>query len=202
MSSVGSDFRESSDREAEKSPLLFPVVGQALAQFQKPGRRQLDRLAAGEDRLALRELIGAEMLRPFVLDFKFVIHHGCILSTSRRLSLSESWLALAGCRCFRFGGDNQTLANSSLAGELASAANSFRFLPHFSFRRLFIGGPELHLSEYSLALHFFLQEFQRLVDVIVADCNEQNISNLALANRRCGTRSRHATPKVAKLWPP
>jgi hypothetical protein len=72
------------------------------------------------------------------------------------LSLSESWLALAGYWCFRFGGGNQTIANSSLAGELASAANSFRFLPDFSFRRLFIGGPELHLSEYSLALHFFL----------------------------------------------
>jgi len=99
------------------------------------------------------------------------------VSTSRRLSLSESWRALAGCGCFRFGGGNQTIANSSLAGDLASAANSFRFLPHFSFRRLFIGGPELHLSEYSLALHFFLQKFQRLIDVIVADCNEQNISN-------------------------
>ena len=109
------------------------------------------------------------------------------VSTSTLLSLSESWLALAGCWCFRFGGGNQTIANSSLAGELASAANGVRFLPHLSFRRLFIGGPELHLSEYSLALHFFLQKFQCLVDVIVADCNEQNISNLTLANRRRGT---------------
>ena len=123
------------------------------------------------------------------------------VSTSRRLSLSESWRALAGCGCFRFGGGNQTIANSSLAGDLASAANSFRFLPDFSFRRLFIGGPELHLSEYSLALHFFLQEFQRLIDVIVADCNEQNISDLILANRRRGTRSRHATPRSPSFAP-
>ena len=47
----GQIFGRGSDREAEKRPLLFPVVGQALTQFQKPSRRQLDRLAAGEDRL-------------------------------------------------------------------------------------------------------------------------------------------------------
>ena len=62
-------------------------------------------------------------------------------------------------------------------------------------------GLALSQAEYSLALHFFLQEFQRLVDVIVADCNEQNISNLALANRRCGTQSRHATPRSPSFAP-
>jgi hypothetical protein len=114
---------------------------------------------------------------------KSVVHHGSILSTSRRLSLSDRWLALACRRRSRFGSGYQALASSRLAGKLARAANSFPSFAHFSFRRLFIGGPELHLAEDSLALHFFLQELQRLVNVVVADGNEQNISNLALANR-------------------
>ena len=151
----------------------------------------------GNDRYKTMTLDAHEFIRRFL----YARAAKRIPSTSRRLSLSESWLALAGCRCFRFGGSNQTFANSSLAGELASAANSFRFLPHFSFRRLFIGGPESSSLGVFPRAAFFLQEFQRLVDVIVADCNEQNISNLALANRRCGTQSRHATPRSPSSAP-
>ncbi len=132
---------------------------------------------------------------------KSVILRRSILLMSRRLSLSESWLALARRRCFRFGRGNQTLADSRLAGKLASAANSFPFFTHSPFRRLFIGGPKLHLAEDSLALHFLLQELQCLVNVIVADGNEQNISNLAVANRRLDRGGRHASPRSPNSAP-
>ncbi len=57
------------------------------------------------------------------------------------------------------------------------------------FGRLFVGGPTLHLAEDSLALHFLFEEFQRLFDVVVADQNLQNISNLRLAGRGRGAQS-------------
>ena len=45
----------------------------------------------------------------------------------------------------------------------------FGFFPRPAFRGLFIGAPEFHLPEHTLALHFFLQRAQRLIDIIVAD---------------------------------
>jgi len=80
------------------------------------------------------------------------------VSTSRRLSLSESWRALAGAGVFVWG-RHQTIANSSLAGDLASAANSFRFLPGFSFRRLFIGGPSFISRNIPSRCIFFFRNF-------------------------------------------
>jgi hypothetical protein len=58
-----------------------------------------------------------------------------------------------------------------LAGELASAADSFRFLPDFFLGGLFVMAAELHLAEDALALHFLLQHLESLVDIVVTDEN-------------------------------
>ena len=80
------------------------------------------------------------------------------------LTLSECWRALAGRRRLRFGGSNQTLSNSELAGNLARAANSFSFLPHSSFRQLFVSARSLFGQKRSNDRAFvppFLYQFCR-----------------------------------------
>jgi len=49
------------------------------------------------------------------------------------------------------------------------APNCFPQLAHAAFRWLFIGPAPFHLTERTLALHFFLQNAQRGIDVVVAD---------------------------------
>jgi hypothetical protein len=65
----------------------------------------------------------------------------------------------------------QSLALQFLARELAGAADGFRLLPRFPFRRLLVMFAELHLAENALALHLLLQHLERLVDIVVTDEN-------------------------------
>src|SRR6516165_3100670 len=51
----------------------------------------------------------------------------------------------------------QTLALHLFAGELAGAADGFRFLPGSLLGGFFVTAAELHLAEDALALHLFLQ---------------------------------------------
>ena len=97
------------------------------------------------------------------------------------LTLCECHRALSGHQCFALGRGDQTLSNCGLPGYFASASYRFRFLPNFSLGRLFIGGSKFHLAEDSFALHLLFEKFQSLVDVIVPDGDEQNISNPTLA---------------------
>src|SRR3954466_13799342 len=65
----------------------------------------------------------------------------------------------------------QAFALSALAGQLASAADSFGLLTGALFRRLFVVHVPLHFAEGAFALHLLLQGLEGLVDVIVANEN-------------------------------
>jgi hypothetical protein len=65
----------------------------------------------------------------------------------------------------------QTLALHLFAGELAGAADGFRFLPDSLLGGFFVTAAEPHLAEYALALHLFLQHPEGLVDIVVTDEN-------------------------------
>jgi hypothetical protein len=57
------------------------------------------------------------------------------------------------------------------AGELAGAADGFRFLSDSPLGGFFVMAAKLHLAEYALALHLPLQHPEGLVDIVVADEN-------------------------------
>src|ERR1700728_672006 len=69
----------------------------------------------------------------------------------------------------------QALALQLFAGELASAADGFRFLADPSLGRLFVMAAELHLAEDALALHLLLQHLESLVDIVVTNENLQAV---------------------------
>ena len=62
-----------------------------------------------------------------------------------------------------------TLALSTLARQLASAANGLGLLPSLLFGRLLVVVAQLHFTEDAFALQLFLQCAQRLVYVIIAN---------------------------------
>jgi len=59
------------------------------------------------------------------------------------------------------------------ARDLARPSNRFGFFPRLSLRRLLVGLTLLHLAKQAFALHFFLQDADSLLDVVVADENLQ-----------------------------
>src|SRR5262249_39324544 len=67
----------------------------------------------------------------------------------------------------------QTLALGALARQLAGPTHRLRLLAHALLRRLFVVVAQFHLAEYALALHLLLQRLQSLIDVVVADLNQQ-----------------------------
>jgi hypothetical protein len=71
---------------------------------------------------------------------------------------------------------DQSLADRLLARKLARAAYRFGFFPRRFFRRLFIKSTSLHLSKDALALHLFLQDAERLVNIVVANEYLQGLS--------------------------
>jgi len=66
-------------------------------------------------------------------------------------------------------GGSVTLALQPLAQQLAIAANGFGLLPRPPLRGFLVIASQLHFSEHPLALHFFLQGSQSLIDIIVAN---------------------------------
>src|SRR5277367_1952709 len=76
----------------------------------------------------------------------------------------------------------QTLALQLLAGELTGATNCLRLLPRPLFRRFLIMAAQFHLAEDPLALHLFLERFEGLVDIVVAD---ENLHGRSYVARRC-----------------
>ena len=77
--------------------------------------------------------------------------------------------AVAISRRLSRGSSDQPVSNGLLARELASAADSFRFLSRSLVRGLLIEAPAAHLPEHALALHFSLENAKRLLDVIVSN---------------------------------
>src|SRR6476646_3910584 len=74
----------------------------------------------------------------------------------------------------------QALTLQFFAGELAGAANRFRFLPNSTFGRLFVVTVQLHLAKDALALHLLLQYLQGLVHIVVA---YENLHSVFLFDR-------------------
>jgi len=56
----------------------------------------------------------------------------------------------------------------AFALQLAIAADCFRLLTCFLYRRLFVVTAQFHLAEETFALHLFLERAQSLIDVIIA----------------------------------
>lgn len=50
-------------------------------------------------------------------------------------------------------------------------ANRLRLLASLALGWFLVRTAQLHLAEYSLALHFLLQRLKGLIDIVVADCN-------------------------------
>src|SRR5579864_2778070 len=86
----------------------------------------------------------------------------------------------------------QALALQFLARELAGAANGFRFLSDLPLGGFLVVAAELHLAEYTLALHLLLQHLEGLIDVVVAyeDLHERfSRMQRFMAWRRSGRRA-------------
>jgi hypothetical protein len=73
--------------------------------------------------------------------------------------------------------------HSSVAFALHPFAHQFPVAPDglgplagFPFGRLFIGTAELHFPEHAFALHLLLQGAQRLIDVVVANDNLNDVA--------------------------
>ncbi|PPR61220.1 MAG: hypothetical protein CFH10_01239 [Alphaproteobacteria bacterium MarineAlpha4_Bin2] len=65
----------------------------------------------------------------------------------------------------------EALALQPLAKQLPMTTYRLGFLSRLALRWLFIRAAQLHLAEYTLALHLLLKRFKGLVDIIVADCD-------------------------------
>ena len=57
----------------------------------------------------------------------------------------------------------------ALASQFPRPADGFSFLARFAFGRLLEMVAAFHLPEETFALHLFLERFQRLIDVVIAD---------------------------------
>jgi len=75
---------------------------------------------------------------------------------------------------------SKAFALHALARQLSSAPDSFRPFPGLPLGRLLIAAPQLHLTEHALALHFFLQRLEGLIDIVVSDYNLNDGQGLLL----------------------
>ena len=69
----------------------------------------------------------------------------------------------------------QAFALRLLAGELAGAPNGLSLLAHALLGGLFVIVPQLHLAEDALTLHLLLERLESLIDVVVANLNQQAV---------------------------
>src|SRR5690606_18918612 len=76
---------------------------------------------------------------------------------------------------------DQAFADGQLAGGLAGAANGFGLFASPLFGRFFIRATRAHLTEHAFALHFLLQDPERLIDIVVTYENLQWLSFFCLA---------------------
>ena len=63
----------------------------------------------------------------------------------------------------------QAFALKTLARELACTANGFGLLTCAFLGRLFVMIAKFHFTEDAFALHLFLERFERLVNIVVAN---------------------------------
>jgi len=82
---------------------------------------------------------------------------------------SPPTLRSLACRGGTLYSRQKAFALQSFAGKLACPAYGFGFLASFPFGGFFVMAPQLHFAEDALSLHLFLESFQSLIDIIVAD---------------------------------
>ena len=95
----------------------------------------------------------------------------------------------------------QAFALQLLAGQLAGATHRLSLLAGLLFRRLFEMTAEFHLAENAFALQLFLQRFESLIDIVVADENLQAVvsSNEMVDVEAIKTRARGLRPQASAL---
>src|SRR6516162_9061844 len=81
-----------------------------------------------------------------------------------------------GLALFRHG--EQAFALRLFPRSLARAADGFRFLAGLALGRFFVRLAALHLTKNALALHLLLEHPESLFDIVVANDDLQNVSNL------------------------
>jgi hypothetical protein len=94
----------------------------------------------------------------------------------------------------------QAFALGPLAGQLARAAHGFGLFARPFLRRLFVMVAPLHFPKRAFALHFFLQRFQRLIDVVVANenLNQDPSSGMMLRKNRFASAARRRAAPLGK----
>ena len=86
-----------------------------------------------------------------------------------------------GRRLPPFGHRDQAFALGQFPGSFARASDGFCLLAGLAFRRFFIRLAALHLAKDALALQLLLEDPESLIDIVVANDDLQNVSNLLLA---------------------
>jgi len=84
-----------------------------------------------------------------------------------------------GLPLFRHG--DQAFALRLFPGSLTRAADGFRLLAGLALGRFFIRLAALHLTKNALALHLLLEDSESLIDIVIANDDLQNVSNLLTA---------------------
>jgi hypothetical protein len=64
---------------------------------------------------------------------------------------------------------DQPIPNRLLSRKLAHAAHGIGFLSRRFLGGFFVKSPSPHFPEYALALHLFLEDTERLLNVVIAD---------------------------------
>jgi hypothetical protein len=80
-----------------------------------------------------------------------------------------------------FGHREQAFALRQFPGGLARTSDGFRLLAGLALGRFFIRLAALHLTKNALALQLLFEDPERLIDIVVANDDLQNVSNLLLA---------------------
>ena len=73
---------------------------------------------------------------------------------------------------------DQTFALGLFPGSLARTSDGFRLLAGLALGRFFIRLAALHLTKNALALHLLLEDSESLIDIVIANDDLQNVSNL------------------------
>ncbi len=81
----------------------------------------------------------------------------------------ESFQLLAGGTLDLLGSRQKAFPLQLLAGELAGTADGLSLLARLALGGLFVMATKFHFPENALALHFFLEGLERLIDVVVAN---------------------------------
>src|SRR5690348_273793 len=84
-------------------------------------------------------------------------------SSGRNRPLNPLFLFLSRRR------SDQPVPNRLLSCKLAHAAHSIGFLSRGFLGGLLVKSPSPHFPEYALALHLFLEDTERLLNVVIAD---------------------------------